>query len=108
MSQLGLGMTAVDPGPGRRARNRRGGLAVAVAMVVVLAVVVVGLLSIVRWTTEKPDYSGTGHGHVSVEVRAGDSITQVADALARAGVVQSASAFVDVAGSDAAGSDIRP
>src|SRR4051794_31918000 len=107
MSQLGLGMTTGAPEAGKRRPNRRGGVAVLVAMVVVLALVVVGLVSVVHWATDKPDYSGSGHGQVTVEVRAGDSVSQVGEALARAGVVRSSSAFVDVAGSDPSGADIR-
>src|SRR5437762_630037 len=108
MSQLGLGMTSETSQPARRPANRRGGIAVAVAMLAILVVLAVVLVSVVRWATAKPDYTGTGHGKVTVQVKAGDSVTDVADILARADVVRSASAFVDVAGSDPSGGDIRP
>src|SRR5881392_3913290 len=107
MSQLGLGMTSETSPPPRRRTNRRGGIAVAVAMLVILALLAAVLVSVVRWATAKPDYAGTGHGQVTVQVQTGDSVTDVADILARADVVRSASAFVEVAANDPSGGDIR-
>src|SRR5437763_82399 len=83
MSQLGLGMTSETSQPARRPANRRGGIAVAVAMLAILVVLAVVLVSVVRWATAKPDYSGTGHGQVTLQVKAGDSVTDVAELLAR-------------------------
>lgn len=109
MSQLGLGMTTATDDRPRGSRGRRGGgIAVAIAMVVVLAVLAGVLLTVVRWANQKPDYSGSGHGKVVVVVRTGDSVSQVADTLAKADVVRSASAFIDAATSDPSGGDIRP
>ena len=79
-----------------------------VAAVVVVALIGFGLMTVVRWATNKPDYTGSGHGRVTVQINAGDSVTQVGERLASAGVVRSAGAFVDAAGNDPAGGDIRP
>jgi UPF0755 protein len=109
MSQLGLGMTTATEDRPRGSRGRRGGgVAVAIAMVVVVAVLAGLLTAVVRWANEKPDYSGPGHGKVVVVIETGDSVSQVADVLAKADVVRSASAFVDIASSDPNGGDIRP
>jgi peptidoglycan lytic transglycosylase G len=109
MSQLGLGMTTATDDRPRSPRGRRGGgIAVAIAMVAVLAVLAVVVVTVVHWANQKPDYTGPGHGKVVVVVRTGDSVSQVADTLAKAGVVRSASAFVDAASGDPNGGDIRP
>jgi UPF0755 protein len=99
MSQLGIEMKDVATRKSRRG-PRGGGLAVLVA-----AVVVVGLLGLVvgagvRWFTNQPDYVGDGHGTVTVQIRAGDSISAVGQTLEKSDVVRSASAFVEVAGQD--------
>ena len=110
MSQLGLGMTTeTQEGPGRRpSRNRRGGLAVLVAAVVFLTVVALLVGALVRTFATKPDYTGDGHGQVTVQVRTGDSLSQVAATLERADVVRTAARFVDVADSNASAPDIQP
>jgi UPF0755 protein len=108
MSQLGLGMTSVTQEPPGRRGSRGGGVAVVVAALVVVVLIVVLIATVVRWATAKPDYSGQGSGQVVVQVKAGDSVTQVAERLAQAGVVRSSSAFVDVAANDPSGGDIRP
>jgi UPF0755 protein len=107
MSQLGLEMTTVSARSSRRG-PRGGELAVLAAAVVVLLVIGIGVGAAVRWFTTQPDYTGDGHGQVTVQVRIGDSISQVAQTLERADVVRSASAFVEVAGNDPSGSDIQP
>jgi UPF0755 protein len=79
---------------------------------VVSIVVVVGLfLGVValgaRWLTNKPDYEGSGHGDVSVQIQAGDSISQIGNLLEKDDVVRSASAFIGVAGNEG-GAKIQP
>jgi UPF0755 protein len=106
MSQLGLGMRTETQEPRPRRRRGRGGLAVLVAALVILVLVAGAMTAAVRWFTNKPDYSGAGHGEVSVQVKAGDSTGQIAATLERQDVVASAQAFVTVVGSD--GTPIQP
>src|SRR5437588_4075216 len=109
MSQLGLGMTTEETRhPLRRPGRRGGGVAVAVAAVAVVIVLGLLLVSVVRWFATPPDYTGNGHGQVLVQIRTGDSLSQVGDRLQQADVVRSASLFADVAGADPSGSDIQP
>jgi UPF0755 protein len=107
MSQLGLGMTTVTEEPRGRGPGRRGGVAVLVAATVVVAVVAIVLVAVVRWFSASPDYTGSGTGQVIVQIRTGDSISQVAQTLQQDGVVRSTSAFIDVAGSDPSGASIQ-
>jgi UPF0755 protein len=107
MSQLGLEMTTVPVRSSRRG-PRGGALAVLVAAMVVLLVIGLGVGAAVRFFTVKPDYTGDGHGQVTIQVRTGDSISQVGQTLQQADVVRSASAFDEVAGNDPSGADIQP
>ncbi len=110
MSQLGLGMkTETQERTGRRpSRNRRGGFAVLVAAVVVLAVLGLLVAGVVRTFAAKPDYTGNGHGQVLVQVRTGDSVSQVAATLERIGVIRTAATFVEAADGDALAANIQP
>ncbi len=109
MSQLGLGMTTVTEESRRRRPGRfRGGVAVLVAAAVIVALVAVLVLAVVRWFSTSPDYVGSGHGQVIVQVRVGDNLDVIASALEKADVVRSASAFVGVASADPNGQNIQP
>jgi len=55
-----------------------------------------------------PDYSGGGAGEVVVQVKAGDSATDIANTLVKAGVVKSAKAFTNEARSDSRSQNIQP
>ncbi len=109
MSQLGLGMTTVtEESRNRRPGRVRGGVAVLVAATVIVALVAVLVLAVVRWFSTSPDYVGSGHGQVIVQVRVGDNLDVIGAALEKADVVRSASAFVAVASADPNGQDIQP
>jgi UPF0755 protein len=107
MSQLGIEMREV-PTRNRGRGRRGGGVAVVVAAVVVFAVIGLVVGAGVRWFTNKPDYVGSGHGTVTVQIDAGDSITAVGQILEKADVVRSASAFVSVANADPDGANLQP
>ena len=103
MSHIGLPMQD-DATDRRRGRSRA---PVVIAVVVVLAVVAVVVGGAVYFT-RGGDYTGDGQGQVIVEIPKGASLSRIADVLAEAGVVKSASAFVDVAADDARAKKIGP
>ncbi|MGC4791546.1 endolytic transglycosylase MltG [Micromonospora sp. DT178] len=55
-----------------------------------------------------PDYDGTGTGEVTVEIKQGALIADMADALVTAGVVKSAKAFIEAAEANARSKNIQP
>lgn len=55
-----------------------------------------------------PDYTSAGTGQVTVQVRTGQTATDIAQTLYQAGVVKSAKAFVDAAKADPHGDEIQP
>src|SRR4249920_1984914 len=99
MSQLGIEMKDVQTRSSRRGR-RGGGAAVLLAAIVVFGLIGLLVGAGVRWFTNKPDYVGSGHGTVQVQIRSGDSISAVGQTLEKADIVRSASAFAAVAGQD--------
>jgi len=57
---------------------------------------------------DTPDYPGAGSGAVTVQILAGDTASDVARALATAGVVKSAKAFVSAAENDPRSMTLQP
>ncbi|ROO59529.1 UPF0755 protein [Micromonospora sp. Llam0] len=55
-----------------------------------------------------PDYDGGGTGEVVVQVRAGDTATDIGNTLVEAGVVKSAKAFVNEARDNSRSQNIQP
>jgi UPF0755 protein len=108
---LDLGITAHDP-HGRRPSYRRRRLAVAlVALGAVAVLVVLGFLAahvFHKLFGAPADYSGAGFGAVQVIVKPGDSLTQIGQDLAHAGVVASSGAFTDAADSNDRAASIGP
>ena len=86
---------------GPRRRRSAGCFAVLVSLVVLLAlggmVVLKGRAYLEDVFAPPPDYSGNGHGSVMIEVHDGDTSTEIAGTLYKAGVVASEDAFIDVA-----------
>lgn len=99
----------------RARRRRRNGRRRLLVMFVALALVagagaaaVHGLRPLISSLTASDDYVGTGTGTVTVVVRAGDAGRTIATALEKAGVVQSAKAFIDAAAKDQRSGSIQP
>ncbi len=57
---------------------------------------------------DTPDYTGAGSGAVTVRIMPGDTASDVARALAKAGVIKSAQAFVSVAENDPRSTTLQP
>jgi UPF0755 protein len=55
-----------------------------------------------------PDFGSAGTGQVTVEVKNGESLTDIANTLYRAGVVKSAKAFVEAASANPRSQNIQP
>ena len=107
--------------PGRRERSSRRtakstgrpGRSVAAMLVVVL---LLGGLGGGIWyggsklmaVFDTPDYTGSGSGSVTVQIKPGDTASDVAHALAKAGVVKSPKAFVSVAQEDPRSTSLQP
>ena len=109
MSQLGLGMAALDEGPSRPG-GRRSVWAVVIAVIVVV-VLLVGLIKVASGLLggDGPDdYPGPGTGQVTVEIAKGASLTQIGETLAAADVVKSADAFVTAAKANDNAVQIQP
>jgi UPF0755 protein len=110
MSQLGLGM---EPDTGAHARRDRrqgsGGRAVLVAVAALVAVglaVFFGLRSL--GGAASPQFTGDGDGSVTIVVAKGDSLRQIGQTLAGAGVVADEGSFTDAAESDPQAQSIAP
>lgn len=55
-----------------------------------------------------PDYSGAGHGDVTIQVKSGDTAAAIGNTLKAAGVVESVDAFIKAAAADPAAAGIQP
>jgi UPF0755 protein len=99
----------------RGARNRRGG-AVKTTLAFLMVFLLLGTLAGGAWygfdriqgffTT--PDYEGTGTGHVTIEVKAGQSIAEIGNALVTAGAIKSTKAFIEAAKANPQSQKIQP
>lgn len=99
------------PEPGGRGRGR-GKRFVVLALVVAL-VALVGYLGVTKLGqltggTVSADYPGPGTGSVTVEVKAGDTGSAIAETLAAAGVVKSAQAYLQAAADNEEAAGIQP
>jgi UPF0755 protein len=98
---------ADPPQPKRRARS---------LLALMLALVMLGALGAGGWYGYgmvksffvAPDYAGAGTGHAEVQVRNGQTATEIAETLFQAGVVKSPKAFIDAAKADPHGDQIQP
>ncbi|MGH3738606.1 MAG: endolytic transglycosylase MltG [Micromonosporaceae bacterium] len=105
--------TAPRPRRHRRRRERGGGRTV---ITLVITVLILGLLGAGGWFgftqvrdwLTPPDYTGTGTGQVTVEIKTGDFANAIGNELYRKGVVASAAAFVNVANDDERSREIQP
>jgi UPF0755 protein len=108
---LGL-LTTGEHEPHRRPSYRRRRIVVGVvalaAVAVFILIAVVGVHALKNAFGGPSDYSGSGFGTVQVEIKAGESLTQIGQDLAHAGVVASSGAFTDAAGNNQKASSIGP
>lgn len=99
---------------GQPAKKGRGGARTAVAFLlsfVLLAALGGGAwygYDRVRGFFNAPDYNTAGTGQVQVEVKTGDTITDIGNTLVRADVVKSAKAFVEAASKNPRSQNIQP
>ncbi len=105
------------PGPrkGRHRRRREGGAGRSL-LVFVMTMVILGALGVGGWIgvgkirdyLSPPDYPGPGTGEVTIEIRPGNSIADIANTLYNADVVASAAAFVNAAEDHPQGHNLQP
>ncbi len=103
MSRLGFDMVP-DEAPATSRRNKT-------ALVVVVGGVVMVLLAgfvALRLVVHPDDYDGDGTGNVTVQVNQGETLSQIAESLAKADVVRSSDAFLAAAEQDDRASSIPP
>lgn len=98
---------ARQPQPPRRGKRR---------LVVVLALLAAVVVGVSAWVVVPkivsvfavPDYSGQGNGRAVLVVAQGDTASDIADKLVKAGVVKSSKAFVNAADGNPAAANIQP
>jgi UPF0755 protein len=101
---------------GARRKPRKGGGAKTVVALMLALLLLGGLAGGVWYGFDRiqglftvADYDGTGTAEqVQIEVKAGDTITDIANTLTTAGVVKSAKAFVDAAAAETRSENIQP
>jgi peptidoglycan lytic transglycosylase G len=101
---------------GRPGKNGRGGGRIRTAVAFLLSFLLLAALGggawygydRVRGYFSTPDYTSAGTGQVRVEVKTGDTITDIGNTLVRADVVKSAKAFVNAAGKNPRSQNIQP
>ena len=93
----------------RRSPMRRAAAWIAVTvLVVILAVAGAGSYHIWRTYLHPPDYSGPGTGNVTVQIKPGETATQVGQQLQALGVVASVRAFANAAKASGHGDALQP
>ncbi|MFI1972683.1 aminodeoxychorismate lyase [Streptomyces cinnamoneus] len=96
----GRGRERRGKGKGKKNKRRSGTACLLVAVVLVGVVGGGGYLAYDYWQSHfgpAPDYEGEGDGQVQVEIPKGSSLTQMGQALEKAGVVKSVGAFTEAA-----------
>ncbi|HEY0486261.1 MAG TPA: endolytic transglycosylase MltG [Mycobacteriales bacterium] len=120
MSEHGFALPFEDEPDSRRARRRRrekqkrDRRRAVTAMILVLTIFVL-LAGGVWYGVDKvgaliaaPDYSGSGTGQVVVQIKPGDTASDIAVTLQAEGVIKSTKAFVDAAKSDKRSLSLQP
>lgn len=104
---------------GARRKNggsKRGGGRGTTVIALVMALLLLGGLGAGVWygfdriagLITTPDYAGGGSGEITVEVKAGESATEIGNTLVTAGVVKSAKAFIEAAQANSRSQNIQP
>ena len=107
MSQLAPMMTS-GPLPPSRHRSTWGKRVTGLIAIALAAGMIAVAVLLVRGPDESTDFAGAGTGEVTVIISAGDTLTEIGRKLEDAGVVLSASSFVNAAVVDERGSSIGP
>jgi UPF0755 protein len=97
----------------KKKKKRGGGRSFAAFLIVVALLAGLGLAGMwgVNWVRDSfstPDYAGPGHGTVVIEVRPGQTATQIANTLYENDVVRSPAAFVEAATANPLSVNIQP
>ncbi|GAA4531014.1 MULTISPECIES: endolytic transglycosylase MltG [Nonomuraea] len=95
----------------RRRRNRGGFLAPLLAFIILAGIIGGGGYYGYRWVSDAlvpDDYTGQGTGEVVIEIKDGQSASEVAQELQRQGVVASARAFTNAIDSAGKSSSLQP
>lgn len=103
-------------GARRKNGKKRGGGRGNTVIALVLAFVLLGGLGAGAWygydriqgLFSAPDYSGGGEGEITIEVKAGETATEIGNTLVTAGVVKSAKAFIEAAQANSRSQNIQP
>jgi UPF0755 protein len=84
--------------------------AVGLSLLLFAAIAFGGVSLAGKYLKPKPsnDFAGSGTGTVQIEVKQGDTSTDIAKTLVAAGVVKTTTAFVDAAQNDSKSRDIQP
>jgi UPF0755 protein len=100
----------------RGTRRRKSGGRGKTVVSLLMAFVLLGVLGGAAWygfdrvqgMFSAPDYDGGGTGEVTIEVKAGDTATEIGNTLVTAGVVKSAKAFINAAQENSLSQNIQP
>ncbi|HEU4425279.1 MAG TPA: endolytic transglycosylase MltG [Pilimelia sp.] len=100
----------------RSARKKRGGGGGKSVLALLVVLVLLGGLAGGAWYGfdkvqgffNTPDYSGGGTGEVIVQVKPGETATEIANTLVSADVVKSAAAFIEAASANTRSKNIQP
>jgi len=96
----------------RRRRNRRKGFAASLfAIAIVLGILGGGGYYGYRWLNDvlvPDDYTGRGTGEVTIEIKEGQSATEIAQTLLAEGVIKSTRAFTDAAAAAGKSGSLQP
>jgi UPF0755 protein len=101
----------------RRKRDGKGGLAVVIALLLLVALIgggaalLFGLGAKVKdalSTSTAPDYPGPGEGEVVIEVKEGQTVSEVGVVLKEEDVIRSTQAFFEVANANPDSSSLQP